>query len=80
MAAGNIWLHLAPSLPFWGLLVWWMWHLDHVHASAHLRVVCSVLVCLNLSVAYHTFMAQVHHYYQWLKIDVRSRTFSCSLC
>jgi hypothetical protein len=79
MHAGNVWLHFAPSIFLAGKLVWWLFHMDVPHAGAHLRAVASILACLLLSSGYHLFMAQVKHYYRWLKIDVRSHFLNWNL-
>jgi predicted membrane channel-forming protein YqfA (hemolysin III family) len=79
--AGNIWLHLAPCLFLVCVMIPYIMRSSHDHAAAYFFVLLPEAVCLLLSSAYHTFMAQVKDYSLWLRVDVRSHeTAVLNLC
>ncbi|GAB4819451.1 hypothetical protein N2152v2_006497 [Parachlorella kessleri] len=67
---GNILTHLLPALVMLGMLAY-----DMLAPWPHARLEYwqnwgSILLCFCLSVAYHTFSANHHHYDTWLRLDV----------
>lgn len=74
--AGNIWLHFLPCLVLLLFVIPQVVASQHVHWGAFLSVLVPEALCLLLSSAYHTFLAQVSHYFFWLRVDVRTRSHS----